>query len=129
MFCSNCGNEIKDGEVFCPKCGTAIENSNSNQKAHISSDFQGQNTNSASSLGNNPTGTRYASTALIFAVVGLVLWCFCGIQLLAGFPAIVFGALAVRNKDPEIEKAYIAIGIGVLDIVLFAVLFIVGANR
>lgn len=52
MFCSNCGNEIKDGEVFCPKCGTAIENSNSNQKAHISSDFQGQNTNSASSLGN-----------------------------------------------------------------------------
>ena len=21
-FCSNCGNELKDGAKFCPKCGT-----------------------------------------------------------------------------------------------------------
>ena len=23
-FCSNCGNELKDGAKFCPKCGTRI---------------------------------------------------------------------------------------------------------
>lgn len=22
MFCANCGNELKDGESFCPQCGT-----------------------------------------------------------------------------------------------------------
>lgn len=25
MKCSNCGNEIKDGELFCPLCGTKVE--------------------------------------------------------------------------------------------------------
>lgn len=24
MFCPNCGNEVKDGAVFCSKCGTAV---------------------------------------------------------------------------------------------------------
>lgn len=26
MFCSKCGNEIKEGEKFCAKCGNKIEN-------------------------------------------------------------------------------------------------------
>ena len=26
MFCSNCGNEINDNAVICPKCGVATQN-------------------------------------------------------------------------------------------------------
>lgn len=26
MFCSNCGNEIADKAIMCPKCGLAMEN-------------------------------------------------------------------------------------------------------
>ena len=25
MYCSKCGNEIKDGSLFCDKCGTKVE--------------------------------------------------------------------------------------------------------
>lgn len=54
--------------------------------------------------------TGYASTALKAAVFGLLCWCCCGVQLIAGAPAIYFGYLAIRNNEPEREKAYIAIG-------------------
>lgn len=26
MFCKNCGNEIADKAIMCPKCGIAMEN-------------------------------------------------------------------------------------------------------
>ena len=44
------------------------------------------------------------------------------VLLLAGAPAIYFGYLAIRNNEPEREKAYIAIGIGVLDMIGFLIL-------
>ncbi|SHL62673.1 zinc-ribbon domain-containing protein [Fibrobacter sp. UWOV1] len=25
MFCSKCGNELQEGQVFCPKCGTSVK--------------------------------------------------------------------------------------------------------
>ena len=24
MFCDNCGNELREGALFCPKCGTPV---------------------------------------------------------------------------------------------------------
>ena len=63
-------------------------------------------------------------TALKAAVFGLLCWCCCGVQLIAGAPAIYFGYLAIRNNEPEREKAYIAIGIGVLDMIGFLILMI-----
>ena len=32
MYCSKCGNEIKDGEAFCSKCGKSVEETNNNLK-------------------------------------------------------------------------------------------------
>lgn len=25
MFCENCGNELNEGQKFCPKCGHKLE--------------------------------------------------------------------------------------------------------
>ena len=27
-FCGNCGNELREGAMYCPKCGTAVGNTN-----------------------------------------------------------------------------------------------------
>lgn len=27
MYCNNCGNEVKDGEIYCPKCGYRFQRS------------------------------------------------------------------------------------------------------
>lgn len=48
---------------------------------------------------------------------------------LAGFPAILFGGLAIKNKEAEKEKAYIAIGIGILDIIIFIILISIGIRE
>lgn len=32
MFCTNCGSEINDEAVICPKCGCAVENPNEEEK-------------------------------------------------------------------------------------------------
>lgn len=35
MFCSNCGNEIKDGEKFCSKCGQQVDKNLKKNKLRI----------------------------------------------------------------------------------------------
>lgn len=115
MFCKNCGNEIKDGMNFCDKCGVSTINNDSQQNKSIIYNQKGE--------------TRYASTAFKFALFGIVCWLCCGFQLLAGFPAILFGGLAIKNKEAEKEKAYIAIGIGVLDIIIFIILMSMGIRE
>ena len=94
MFCKKCGKQISDGVQFCPNCGASQESSAKEE------------------------------TALKAAVFGLLCWCCCGVQLIAGAPAIYFGYLAIRNNEPEREKAYIAMGIGVLDMIGFLILMI-----
>ena len=44
MFCKNCGNEMKDGVKFCGKCGTSIENDDSEQQNVSTSNDQQQDT-------------------------------------------------------------------------------------
>ena len=36
MFCSNCGKEIEDNEIFCKYCGTKLDvrNGNTNTKSN-----------------------------------------------------------------------------------------------
>ena len=38
-YCSNCGNKLRGGELFCPKCGSKIiEKNNASKKAIIDED-------------------------------------------------------------------------------------------
>ena len=110
--------EISDGVQFCPNCGASQESSAKEENAVTVQPAQ----NASGSQESKATG--YASTALKAAVFGLLCWCCCGVQLIAGAPAIYFGYLAIRNNEPEREKAYIAIGIGVLDMIGFLILMI-----
>ena len=35
MFCSKCGNELKNNDKFCSKCGTKIKDNTSNQSRNL----------------------------------------------------------------------------------------------
>lgn len=41
MFCSNCGNQIKGQEKFCPKCGYPVQKAPSSGTPGVSSNFNG----------------------------------------------------------------------------------------
>lgn len=70
MFCQNCGNEINDNAVVCPKCGCPTENNG------------GNNVSAASAVSNAPVienGEKrtLADCALVFSIlmpiVGIIL--------------------------------------------------------
>ena len=112
MFCSKCGKEIKDDANFCRECGqpTSLE---------ITKNINEHKTKSYNI-------TAYADTSFKFALFGTLFWCCCGMQLLAGLPAILFGVLAVKNHEAEQAKAYIGLVLGIIDIIIFAVLIAMG---
>ena len=112
MFCKVCGSKISDDAKFCPECGAVVEQ------------MQSSDSGITRATGVSNGETRYASTALKAAVFGLAFWCCCGFQLLAGIPAIWFGTLAIQKKEPEVEKAYLGIGLGGLDVIGFIIYII-----
>jgi len=112
MFCKVCGSKISDDAKFCPECGAVVEQ------------MQSSDSGITQATGVSNGETRYASTALKAAVFGLAFWCCCGFQLLAGIPAIWFGTLAIQKKEPEVEKAYLGIGLGALDVIGFIIYII-----
>ena len=81
MYCSKCGNEIKDGEDFCPKCG---------KSTHISTE---NNTNGSSIRdGSNVTG-------FVLGIISCLAW----LLPIVGFPVSIIGLIfSVReNKKPR----------------------------
>lgn len=81
MYCSKCGNEIKDGEDFCPKCG---------KSTHISTE---NNTNGSSIRdGSNVTG-------FVLGIISCLAW----FLPIVGFPVSIIGLIfSVReNKKPR----------------------------
>ena len=81
MYCSKCGNEIKDGEDFCPKCG---------KSTHISTE---NNTNGKSIReGSNVTG-------FVLGIISCLAW----YLPIVGFPVSIIGLIfSVReNKKPR----------------------------
>lgn len=66
MFCSKCGSELIEGAVFCPKCGTKVDNAENVQDMHRQPD--------TSAAGDATTGDRIDVTLVnAGAVKGYVI--------------------------------------------------------
>lgn len=69
MFCQNCGNEINDNAVVCPKCGCPTENNSNN--------FSAAPAASNAPVIENGEKRTLADCALVFSflmpIVGLIL--------------------------------------------------------
>jgi len=68
MFCKKCGQEIKDGDKFCPNCGTEVNPSNTNSNSAFSDDIN----NVVDNLKNVKNATDSSSKS---RAVALILSC------------------------------------------------------
>ena len=68
-FCSECGKELDQGEVFCPNCGKRVEQPYASQQNNQYSQPQNMNT---SSQDIPSTGLNILS--FFFPLVGLILY-------------------------------------------------------
>jgi hypothetical protein len=138
MFCGNCGGKINDDATFCNNCGALVQNqkeSAQNVLATVNSAQTGSSNNTAAnnnpenkfegqSQGNSTEKTNYAGTAFWCSIAGLPLICLCGIGFAMGFPAVIFGGLALKNKETDIAKAWLGIMVGFLEIIGFVILIL-----
>lgn len=75
MFCKNCGNPLKDDDLFCQNCGMKITNGKKEEKSEI------QNTNSKEKKGG--TGIVYSLIGIMIVILFAVL-VFGGYYLISG---------------------------------------------
>lgn len=63
------------------------------------------------------------------AMFTLLCWCCCGLQLAGGGLAALFGILAIRNREANVVKAYIGLGLGVVEFLFFIIIMIAGLKE
>lgn len=82
MFCDNCGSNLRDGAVFCPKCGAAVkvdvESSESSNDSPVSDNKDGYaGTQTNENENNKPLSddlNRKKKKLIIIVIVAVVLF-------------------------------------------------------
>ena len=104
MFCSKCGSEIEEGEVFCGNCGAKADGTDSTsaaEKAAVNEEVDGTEVgvvvskNEEEKLG----GSKHAKTLILIVVTLLTLLAIGG--LVFGIYSITMKASTMRLSDYE----------------------------
>lgn len=130
MYCNQCGNEIKEGEVFCPKCGNSI---NQEQQVNNENQFNSSNEHKDGVIGSyikdNNIKSPMALIGFICSILGLLV-----LPYIFGAVSVVLGILALQQKNIDKRgknQAITAVVLGVVDIIAAAYIqgFIIGLLR
>ena len=123
-FCTSCGSELRPGASFCGKCGTTIEQGNSNPQPAYKNPRQEsfeeyENDYVDRAVGNSNPQPRYNNSPSNGPYVGVsAAW-----WLLPIFLSLLGGIIAwacVKDRDPRMAKNCLILGI-ILTVVPFAI--------
>ncbi len=81
MFCSKCGSEIEEGELFCGNCGTPVSTESVTPEKEES---QADGSEKAVSAEEKPDGRKLNKTAIVIAV--FFIW----LLLVAGLAFMIY---------------------------------------
>ncbi len=138
MFCSKCGHQLADNTRFCSECGAKLESITalcSTIDNHDSDDTAANAEQTREKIvyvaekGDDEKKSTYADTSFNCAMFALLCWCCCGLQLAGGGLAALFGILAIRNREANVVKAYIGLGLGVVEFLFFIIIMIAGLKE
>ncbi len=62
-FCSNCGSEINENDIYCLKCGILLQNNNFKQK-NLSNDYN---------INKNIPGKGISIAGMILGIISIVI--------------------------------------------------------
>ncbi len=110
MFCESCGAQNDEQSQFCESCGASLGQSAS---------AAGTSTEHPVEQGISKPGMSYAKIGIIFGVLGIFLFFF----LFIGLIAIGLGYLGYKNGEERNGK--IAMILGVVGTVLFLLVSLV----
>ena len=106
MFCSKCGNEVKEEIRFCPKCGNPVKNASQNNVEKI--ETTGQTASAPrEAVGKNPYAISQSANDLDGEPV-VSTWSFLGYRILELIPFVGFIVMIVFavDKSKKIRANY-----------------------
>lgn len=75
MFCSSCGNQINDEDIFCANCGSKLKEDQANQQQNQPYQNQYQNNyNYRPAYGPDIPSAGFNVLSFFFPMVGLILY-------------------------------------------------------
>ena len=131
-FCTSCGAELRSGASFCGKCGTTIEQGNSNPQPAYKNprqeSFEEYENNYVGRVGGNSNPQpRYNNSQRNGPYVGVsAAW-----WLLPIFFSVIGGIIAwvcVKDTDPRMAKNCLILGIVITVVPFLIVLLMVVAT-
>jgi len=115
LYCQNCGARNDDNCRFCAECGVQINFTEStNNSALIDNNYN--------SSYNQPIkqSTGVATVGLVLAVLSIIICCAWPIF---GTPAMICGIISLKRNEPETGKAWFAIIVGIIGLILTVIGF------
>jgi len=109
MFCESCGAQNNENSQFCESCGASLG---------YSASAAGTSIESPTSQGPSPEGKTYARIAVIFGVLGIILFFF----FFFGLIAVILGYFGFKKGDEKTGKIAMILGaVGILMLLLASV--------
>lgn len=71
MFCNNCGNKLKDDDIYCSKCGVKIEN---NKQTNTIEKDKAENKNPKPETKKKSNSEDYDSEMILIGWVGTIIY-------------------------------------------------------
>lgn len=119
MFCIKCGEKLSKESKFCPKCGMEI--GNKTNKAIKVEEKTADSKTPNNGLSNNSTKTG----SIVLGVISILTCCTCFIPIILGIVGIML-AVKARKDDPSFKAGLILNIIGIVLVVVFCVLSVIG---
>ena len=102
MFCTKCGNNVPEGNAFCPTCGAPM---NAQQQTH-------QAQQPFTPMAPAPTGVPgngLAIASMVLGIVSILTFCIWWLCLILGVLAIAFAAIGIYKAKMVGAKSPLAV--------------------
>lgn len=127
--CIQCGAELEDAALFCDECGAKqiVDQPKETQKKapEPKKTKEPKKKKEKDSVDAGPKNSKMGVASLVF---GIIAACTAGVFFIPQVLGLVFGIIAIQNKESKHNFAVIGIILSGLAFVLFLVLFYIGMH-
>ena len=136
MFCKNCGKELEEGALFCPGCGTRVQDDAQQPSSAAEGTEAPAAPRPAPQPAPQPEQEKPAKVWGVFALVGMIIGIVCLVasfipylnyfSLVFGIAGIVLSCLGRKAKTEEaIKRCNVGLGLSIAAVVISVVMIIV----
>ena len=118
--CINCGAELEDEAVFCDECGTRQMVSQTPDETQVQ--FAKESVPS-SAPHQEAKKMKNSGLGIASLIVGIVSLCTFGLFVIPEILGLIFGSIAMKDKDSKHELALVGIVTSGISIILAVIVY------